>query len=249
MTPLILRPQPAADELAALLRRQGHTPVVCPLLSYLPGSELGSLTERLSHADIVISISVAAVHYASEQLATQQASWPQHCTYLAVGATTAAQWQQHAVNAISPADARSEGLLTLPELQSATGKSVLILRGNGGRELLADVLSELGAQVSYVECYRRHYLHTDGTHLLQEWQAAGVDSVIISSSKLFRQLIRLLPETASGWLSSQHWFVPSQRTADEIHQAGFNSVTIMSGVQHDAVVAALQNNPEDKTHE
>ena len=75
------------------------------------------------------------------------------------------------------------------------------------------------------------------------------DSVIISSSKLFRQLIRLLPETANDWLASQHWFVPSQRTADEIHQAGFNRVTIMSGVQHEAVVAALQNNPEDTTHE
>jgi uroporphyrinogen-III synthase len=69
MTPLILRPQPAADELAALLRRQGHTPVVCPLLSYLPGSELGALSDRLSQADIVISISVAAVQYASAQLA------------------------------------------------------------------------------------------------------------------------------------------------------------------------------------
>ena len=249
MTPLILRPQPAADELAALLRRQGHTPVVCPLLSYRPGNELAALIDRLSQADMVIAISVAAVQYASEQLAKQLARWPQHCIYLTVGATTAAQWQQQGLKVISPTDARSEGLLALPELQSATGKNVLILRGNGGRELLADVLSELGAQVSYVECYRRHYLHTDGTPLLQEWQAAGVDSVIISSSKLFRQLIRLLPETASDWLSSQHWFVPSQRTADEIHQAGFNSVTIMSGVQHEAVVAALQNNPEDTTHE
>lgn len=249
MTPLILRPQPAADELADLLRQQGHSPVVCPLLSYLPGSELGALTDRLSQADMVIAISVAAVQYAGEQLVKQQARWPQHCIYLAVGATTAAQWQQQGVKVISPTDARSEGLLALPELQAAAGKNVLILRGNGGRELLADVLSALGAQVSYLECYRRHYLHTDGAPLLQEWQAAGVDSVIISSSKLFRQLIRLLPETASDWLSSQHWFVPSQRTADEIHQAGFNRVTIMSGVQHDAVVAALQNNPEDITHE
>ena len=105
MTPLILRPQPAADELATLLRQQGHTPVVCPLLSYLPGSELGALTERLSHADIVISISVAAVHYASEQLAKQLARWPQHCIYLTVGATTAAQWQQHgALRRASAAD-------------------------------------------------------------------------------------------------------------------------------------------------
>ncbi|WP_320153488.1 uroporphyrinogen-III synthase [uncultured Tolumonas sp.] len=102
MTPLILRPQPAADELAALLRQQGHTPVVCPLLSYLPGSELGALTSRLSQADIVIAISVAAVQYASEQLVQQQTSWPSHCIYLAVGATTAAQWQQQGVQGHQP---------------------------------------------------------------------------------------------------------------------------------------------------
>jgi uroporphyrinogen-III synthase len=241
MTPLILRPQPAADELAALLRQQGHQPVVCPLLNYLPGSELSQLKHKLAQVDIVIAVSMAAVQYASAQLANQQQSWPSHCTYLAVGVATAAQWQQQGVPVISPENACSEGLLALPALQSVSGKNILILRGDGGRELLSDVLSQQGATVCYLECYRRHYLYTDGAALLREWQAAGVDSVIISSSQLFRQLITLLPNTASDWLTQQHWFVPSQRAADEIHEAGFATVTIMSGVQHDAVVAALQN--------
>jgi len=215
--------------------------VVCPLLNYLPGSELSQLAHQLAQADIVIAVSMAAVQYASTQLANQQQNWPSHCTYLAVGVATAAQWQQQRVPVISPKNACSEGLLALPALQSVSGKKVLILRGDGGRELLADVLSQQGATVCYLECYRRHYLYTDGAALLREWQAAGVDSVIISSSQLFRQLMTLLPNTARDWLAQQHWFVPSQRAATEINEAGFKTVTIMSGVQHDAVVAALQN--------
>ena len=61
MTPLILRPQPAADELAASLREAGHTPVVSPLLEYRPGQDLVKLSETLLLADVVIATSKAAV--------------------------------------------------------------------------------------------------------------------------------------------------------------------------------------------
>ncbi|MFB0975319.1 MAG: uroporphyrinogen-III synthase, partial [Tolumonas sp.] len=76
MTPLILRPQPAADELAARLRRDGHAPVLCPLLTYQPGSELALLPPLLNEADIVIAVSAAAVQHASLYLQKQHRSWP-----------------------------------------------------------------------------------------------------------------------------------------------------------------------------
>ena len=239
MTPLILRPQPAADELATRLRRDGHAPVLCPLLTYQPGSELALLPPLLNEADIVIAVSAAAVQHASLYLQQQHRSWPATPTYLAVGPATAAGWQQQHLPVISPADARSEGLLALPELQAVNGKRIVLLRGNGGRELLADTLRQRGAEVTCVECYRRHYLQTDGNRLLQEWQAAAVDSVIITSSELFQQLLTLLPATAHSWLSALHWFVVSERTAEELRQAGLNQITIMPGAQHDAVAAAL----------
>jgi Uroporphyrinogen-III synthase len=239
MTPLILRPQPAAGELAARLREHGHTPVVCPLLTYQPGSELAQLPALLQSADIAIAVSAAAIQFASLQLTQQNIPWPAGITYLAVGPATAAEWRQQGLSVISPDDARSEGLLALPGLQSVNGKKIVILRGNGGRELLTETLRRRGALVSCVECYRRHYLQTDGVRLLQEWQAAAVDSVIITSSELFRQLLTLLPDTAGNWLSALRWFVASERIAEEIRHSGFKQITIMSGAQHQAVAAAL----------
>ena len=44
------------------------------------------------------------------------------------------------------------GRLDVPSLQ---GREVLIVRGNGGREWLADQLREAGASVRTVEAYRR----------------------------------------------------------------------------------------------
>jgi uroporphyrinogen-III synthase len=71
--------------------------------------------------------------------------------YFAIGRTTAL-----ALHTVSGADVRypldreiSEVLLQLPELQTLP-ESALILRGNGGRELLGETLRERGADVTFV---------------------------------------------------------------------------------------------------
>ena len=248
MTPLILRPQPAADELAACLRAAGHTPVVSPLLEYRPGQDLHKLTEVLSQSEVVIATSQAAVTYASDALHHHHAAWPTHPVYLAVGQTTAKAWLADNITAVYPDDARSEGLLARPELADVNGKNIVILRGNGGRELLRDTLTKLGAKVICLECYQRHYPAIQGATLWAEWQAAGTDSVIITSSEIFRQLVALLPKQAFSWLQILRWYVPTQRIADEISDYGFQLIFLMTGAHHQAVVAALKNT-EDKTDE
>ncbi len=49
----------------------------------------------------------------------------------------------------------SEHLLRLPALQNVEQQQVLILRGNGGRELIKDALVRRGAKVHYSETYKR----------------------------------------------------------------------------------------------
>lgn len=248
MKPLILRPQPAADELANFLRQEGHRPVVCPLLEYRPGQDLPLLAERLTQADIIIATSQAAVTFSTTYLKQHQQNWPADATYFAIGQTTAQTWLSDGIEAIYPEDARSEGLLAHEQLQTLAGKQVLILRGNGGRDLLADTLSARSAHVHYLECYQRHYPDMPGLSLWEDWQAAGIDSVIITSSEIFRQLLSLLPTQATTWLSTLRWFVPTQRIADVIQAVGFQSILIMTGAHHQAVVTAFRN-AEDKTDE
>lgn len=49
----------------------------------------------------------------------------------------------------------SESLLNHPELIHPNSQKILIIRGQGGREVLKDTLESKGASVEYLECYRR----------------------------------------------------------------------------------------------
>ena len=238
MTPLILRPEPQASELARQLASAGHQPVVTPLLTILPGRELPELYARLQARELIIAVSAQAVEQASHTLARSELSWPQR-TYLAVGSATAESWREDGVSAHYPEDARSEGLLAHPELQHVAGKAILILRGDGGRELLAEALRARGARVNYCECYRRCWPELDGARLCARWHTARIDSVIITSGELLRRLLELVPESERPWLQHLLFIVPSPRVATLVVEAGLPAPRLAAGATHAALLAAL----------
>lgn len=238
MTPLILRPEPQASELARLLRQAGHQPQLCPLLQIVPGRDLPALPELLRSHDLLIAISAHAVEQADLWLQQQAKSWPRIPTF-AVGSATAASWQACHIDAITPVDARSEGLLALPELMTVQGQRVLILRGDGGREFLAEQLRQRGAEVHYGECYQRQWPELDGPALCTQWRTVGVDSVIISSGEILHRLLQLIPDQDRHWLDSLQIIVPSHRVATLVAEAGLPAARVAQGATHAAMVAAL----------
>lgn len=98
----------------------------------------------------MFALSQHAVAFAQSQLHQQDRKWPRLPDYFAIGRTTALAL--HTVSGqkiLYPQDREiSEVLLQLPELQNIAGKRALILRGNGGRELIGDTLTARGAEVT-----------------------------------------------------------------------------------------------------
>jgi uroporphyrinogen-III synthase len=90
-------------------------------------------------------------------LAKLTVPFPTACKVAAVGKKTAQALVNNGINAtLVPSDTfNSEALLALPELQQVSGQKISIIRGEGGRELLKDALSQRGAEVAYVDVYRR----------------------------------------------------------------------------------------------
>jgi len=239
MRPLILRPEPQASSFARLLRSAGHQPVVTPLLAIIEGRELTSLPQWLEWADIVVAVSAAAVEQGSAYLTAHGTCWPaKPC--LAVGSATAASWQEQGVSAHYPQDARSEGLLSLPELAAVAGKKVLILRGDGGRAYLGEQLEARGAMIRYGECYRRHWLELDGNQLFTQWHTARVDSVMLTSGELLNRLLTIMPHHALPWLQQLTWIVPSTRVADLVQAAGLPPARVALDATPAAMLAALE---------
>lgn len=239
MVPLVVRPSGQAEELTQLLRRRGHAPLCCPLLEIRAGSELSELPALLSQAGIVIAVSVHAIHFAHHFLLQTGLSWPQ-IEYFAVGQASADAFAELGIQAQSPADPRSEGLLLLPALQGVAGKRVLILRGNDGRDLIASTLASRGSLVHYCATYERHYPELDGDALTRHWQGAGLDSLLITSGELLQRLLALVPGPQLPWLYDRLLVVPSPRVAELAEGAGFTRIVIAQGASNQAMVAALE---------
>ncbi|GKR02913.1 MULTISPECIES: uroporphyrinogen-III synthase [Aeromonas] len=239
MVPLVVRPAAQANPLVQMLRQLGHAPLCCPLLETRPGCDLPHLGDMLQEADLVIAVSMHAVHFAHHFLLQTGQTWP-HIDYFAVGQASADAFAEAGIQALCPADPRSEGLLALPALQGVSGRRVLILRGNDGRDLIARTLASRGALVHYCATYERHYPDLDGDALTRHWQAAGLDSLLITSGELLQRLLALVPGPQHPWLYDRLLVVPSPRVAEMAEGAGFTRIVIAQGASNQALVAALE---------
>lgn len=136
--------------------------------------------------------------------------WPTSPLYIGVGEKTA--WvfglacQQ---KVIYPQVSNSEHLLKLEEFKGVNKKSILILRGNGGRELIRDSLIDKGARVSYCETYRREYIPIRDHNVYQAWIKKEVSKIVITSQEQLEYLYMITPDEYLAWLLRRRLFVPS----------------------------------------
>ncbi|MGR8946548.1 MAG: uroporphyrinogen-III synthase [Gammaproteobacteria bacterium] len=154
---MITRPRAAALRLADEIVAMGMTPIVAPMveISALPVDAVFSRAY-----DLVIFVSTHAATIGIPALPDLVST---NAQIFAVGETTAAAIQEALGHNRRPhpqvpsGEFNSEGLLGLPALSSTavSGKQSLIVRGQGGREHLADELRKRGAVVDYFEVYER----------------------------------------------------------------------------------------------
>ena len=188
---LVTRPIDQAAHLAKAIKEAGGVPLLFPLLQIEPAEDQKALHDqiaRLVDFDLVVFISPNAVQYGMDAIRSRLGSMPQGIRVATVGMGSAKALHDQGIKDVLVPQERhdSEGLLE--ELHRVEGLRVLILRGDGGRELLGDELKERGAEVEYVACYRRSKaplaglegLHPDALTvtsseaLLHLWQNAPV---------------------------------------------------------------------------
>jgi uroporphyrinogen-III synthase len=228
------------------LRALGQVAWGFPLIEFSPGRELPLLAGQLSalqEGDLLFALSQHAVDFAHAQLRQEGQAWPDIPRYFAIGRTTALAL--HTVSGIDiryPLDREtSEVLLQLPELQSVAGKRALILRGNGGRELLGETLQARGAEVRFCECYQRCTRHYDGAEEAMRWQQRGVTTLVITSGEMLQQLWSLIPQWyRENWLLRCRLLVVSERLANLARELGWQDIRIADNADNDALLRALQ---------
>lgn len=222
---LITRPEVKAQQLALLLAKQSIESTCQALFDYQPYARTAEIQSALHHGNILIFVSVAAVEFT-------HASYPlidsnQH-TYFAVGKAT--KQALHAIgidNVLSPPaqQEHSEGLLSLTELLDVQNKSVVIFRGNGGREHIATTLKRRGAKVSYIESYQRVW-RTLTKDIAEQWQAKQINCIVVTSNDILLALVKYLESTASSnyWQTQCLWLVVSNRIEDNAKALGLTHI-------------------------
>ncbi|MEO3992368.1 uroporphyrinogen-III synthase [Pseudocitrobacter cyperus] len=246
MSILVTRPSPKGEELVSRLRTLGRVAWSFPLIEITPGRELAVLSpalDALRTGDLLFALSPHAVSFAQAQLQQQGRIWPSQPGYFAIGRSTAlALHQVSGINVRYPLDREiSEVLLQLPELQNIAGKKALILRGNGGRELLGDALAERGAKVTFCECYQRCAVHYDGAEEAMRWQKRGVSTLVVTSGEMLHQLWALIPQWyREHWLLRCRVLVVSERLAQLARELGWQEIQVADSADNDALLRALQ---------
>lgn len=247
MSILVTRPSPAGEQLVSRLRTLGRVAYHSPLIEFSPGSELVKLPEMLSslqRQDLIVVLSQHAVNYANRALQQQHQHWPDFVDYYAIGRTTGLLMHRASSLPVTyPQEGEtSETLLQLPSLQNLSAKRALILRGNGGRELIAETLSERGVKVTYCECYQRSPIYYDGNEQSANWQRAGIDTLVVTSGEMLQQLYMLVPEYyRTSWLLRCSLIVVSERLATLARQLGWAAtIRVAENADNDALIRALK---------
>lgn len=183
------------------------------------------LLAELAAFDLAIFVSSNAVEHGLTLLARV---WPDAVPIAAVGASTAAALRRHGLACdVVPAGADSESLLALPELSGlGEGKRVLILRGEGGREVLAERLRQQGAEVVYAECYRRVRPRADPSALIARWESGGLHAVTVLSGETLDNLWAMLGERGQRLLRRTPLFAPHPHIGQRAAALGLIEVAI-----------------------
>ncbi len=211
---LVTRPIRQAANLINAIAAAGGRLIEFPVIEARPRDEdeVRSEAETLLDPDIVLFISVNAVNHGLDYAGSARIA--------AVGPATAALIQKigRNVDILSPGGFTSEHLLATPEMQDVDGKVVRIIRGNGGRELLANQLRERGATVEYLEVYSREVPeHSDAEidELCRQWRNGDIDIVTIMSVQSLVNLVNLIPRDIREVLAMTPIVAPSTRVIKE----------------------------------
>lgn len=247
---VVTRPAERAAPLARMITAAGGDPVLFPTLEILSiNKEVrfhmdfddGNMIKPY-RPDMIVFISPTAVEQGFDAVAAVLQAQPAPLL-AAVGAATARALQARAgIAVLAPqGGADSESLAALPEFQDAavSGRRILIVRGEGGRDWLRDTLQSRGARVEYLECYRRVRPDIDPAPLLARLRSGGIAAVTVNSREALDNLMAMLPREAHAQVRATPLFAAHARIAEHARVCGMQQV-FTTGAGDEAMVGELQ---------
>lgn len=242
---LVTRPETQAMPLCRRLEALGALTSRLPAIEIRPLAARGGSETAIDAAlryDLIVFVSANAVRFGAALLDQRR-----DLTLAAVGPATLRALNQAGYRvAINPGDGfDTEGLLAHPRLLQPAGQRVLIIKGEGGRELLESELARRGAVVTTASVYTRQRATLSAARaesLAEEFAAGALSVVTATSAEIGQSLLAMgaaYPALLAG-LQRCHWLLPSARIADVLQAEGLRAPLLLATSAEDqALVDAL----------
>ena len=249
---IITRPFAQAIEFASQVAAIGRQAEIFPLLEILPLADTTALDATLSNLEqfsLVAFVSPNAVHAVFSRIQ----HWPESLLIAVMGMGSRAALAEHGItdenariiSPINPARTDSETLLEVLDFSLLDGREVLIVRGESGRELLADALRSRGVAVCQIAAYQRVTpAFTEEKKRSLKLMLGRENDWIVTSSEALRNLFEwvktLDDDNGVEKMQHQNIYVPHQRIAETAQFLGFQFVTL-TGSGDESLLVALQS--------
>lgn len=228
---LVTRPEEQAQQLCDLISQAGGQAIAFPAIEIVP---IPIADMKIVGQDIIVFVSRNAVAYFADKI---RDSVSESVLLVSVGAGSAESMRAHGLRVdIQPEQSiGSEGLLMMAEFAEMAGKKVLIVRGKGGRELLADTLVQRGAEVQYIEVYERAL----PSPTVQQCEQALKANCVVCTSVAGVHNLSLLLQKSLKMLLDKPMLVMSERIKDYAVSLGFQQVIVTDTSSDYAVIEQL----------
>jgi len=239
---VITRPVNQAKKLTQLIQTAGGNVIPFPLIEIAPLDDYTAferVIEKIDITDWILFISSNAVQNSMPRLITK--GIPSSLRFAAIGPATSERLAHFGVSNVLIPNGRfdSESLLLLPEMHAVNGQRVMIVRGVGGRDILANTLQSRGAKIIFAECYRRINPQTNCDALTKAYAKNQLQSIIVTSSEAMRYLLALA--NSATWLKEVTVCVNHARIAEEALTMGLK-VIVASQPGDEAMMDLLLKN-------
>lgn len=236
----VTRPGDQGKPLAEKLQALGAEALLFPTIEITPfedKSKCLELFDQLDQTDFLIFISRNAVRHSAPDINTRWPTLPESLTIIAIGHGTAEELETYGIQAdLIPPTAKSEALLELIELKDVAKKQITIVRGDNGRDLLANTLKERQATVHYAETYHRHCPTANIDSLFKK----PLDLIVTTSGEGLQNLYNMTPEALHEQLLACQLLVVSEHMADLAEELGFSHACIVAhGASDGSIIKAL----------
>lgn len=240
---LVTRPQHQAAELCALIEQQQGVAVAFPTLEIVAADDPAAIRAALSDLDRfqwLVFISANAVNFALQAIGGKIAQFSS-TRIAAIGKATARALAAAglAVDLMPEHGADSQALLATPPMQQVAGQRILIVRGEGGLETLAATLAERGAEVDYLNVYKRIAPQTDPTPVLDLLQRRRLDWMTATSGEALQNLLTLLGASGRAQALDVPLAVVSERLRQLAERNGFKRIFVTDSPSDTAILKTI----------